>query len=388
MNVLEVVEASGAGVGRHVGGLSAGLAARGHRVIVAYSPYRLDAAFRKFIDEQRGKIRFFPLEIGREVSLVSDLRGVVRLLRLIRLEGPFDVVHGHSSKGGALARLAGRLAGVPTVYTPHSLILSSPEISRAGATFYVLVERVLGHLATSRLIAVSEDEREFVLGLKLAPEERVAVIENAIDERDFDAPLTETACESVVSHKPLTFGSTMRFSAQKAPDLLIEAFVRLSRALPRVPMRLVIAGDGELFPRAKRQAEASGIGGNISLPGWVADPKRLLRELDIFVVASLYESGLSYSTMEAMAAGLPVVSTKVFGTRRSISRIPGNILVPEGDSGALARGMERMATLSDPTSLRRTLHKIGQANHDYARSRFRQDEVTRRTLEIYEALRR
>jgi glycosyltransferase involved in cell wall biosynthesis len=189
-----------------------------------------------------------------------------------------------------------------------------------------------------------------------------------------------------LNQKPLTFGSIMRFSAEKAPGDFIEAFVRLSNALPQVPIRLVIAGDGELFDKAQRQVEASGLGEKISLLGWRTDIKEVLRKLDVFVVSSFCEAGLSYSTMEAMAAKLPIISTNVFGLKEALSQVPGNIVIPAGDPGALANGMRQMATLTDPKSLRQSLQKIGQANHDYVWAHFKQSENTRRTLRVYKEL--
>jgi glycosyltransferase involved in cell wall biosynthesis len=383
MSLLEVVESCNAGVGRHVAGLCSGLASEGHRVTVAFSPHRLDETFRRFMTEHPG-IRFLPLDVRREVSPLSDARGVARLLRYIRREGPFDVVHGHSSKGGAIARLAGRLAGVPTVYTPHSLIMSSPEAPMAKAVAYGLVELALGRLATSRIIGVSRDEGEFVARLKLVPGRRITVIENAIEDRSFEGFVAGSGLEAVDESRPLTFGSTMRFSPQKAPGNLIRAFVRLSELLPDLPTRLAIAGDGELFEEAGRQAEASGMNGRISLLGWRSDVREVLRELDVFVLPSLYE-GFSYAVLEAMAAKLPIVSTSVFGTKETLSGAPGNIVVPPGDAEALARGMRQMATLAEPVSLRAALRRIGQANHDYGRARFRQSEALRRTIEVYRA---
>ena len=384
MNILEVVEACNAGVGRHVRGLSEGLVAQGHRVTVAYAPHRVDESFRRFIGTQQDNVRFIQLNTRREVSPTSDLHSVFQLLRVIKLKGPFDVIHGHSSKGGAIARSAGRLSGVPTVYTPNSLILSSPEISRVEAIAYALVERILGYWATSKFIAVSEEERELILEYKLAPKKRLVVIENAIDDRDFiDSPWEITYGD--INEKPLTFGSTMRFSAQKAPGHLVEAFVRLNEMAPQLPMRLVIAGDGELFATVKGQIEASGLNEKISLLGWRTDTGAVLREIDIFVLSSFYE-GFSYSILEAMAAKLPIVSTSVSGTKGTLSRVPGNILVPVGDPTALAEGMKRMATLAEPDSLRRSLQEIGQRNQDYVRAHFRQSDITRRTIETYRQL--
>lgn len=382
MNILQVVESCGAGVGRHVRGLCEGAVTQGHRVTVAYAPHRLDEAFRQFVTNRENKIRFAPLKLKREVSPASDSVGVFRLVRLIQHEGPFDVIHGHSSKGGALARLAGRWSRVPTVYTPHSLIMSSPGVSGAKAIAYTLVERALGNWATSRMIAVSEDEREFILKLKLAPNERVALVGNGLDDGDFEYYAVRRAARVNAEARPLTFGSMMRFSAQKAPDHLVEAFARVSSAMPRIPMRLVIAGDGELFAQVERQVRRSGLSKKVSLLGWRTNTRDVLLGFDVFVLPSRYEGG-SYAILDAMAAGLPTICTDVFGVKETVARVPGNVVVPPGDPAGLARGMQRMVDSVRRSSSREALKQIGQANHDYARSRFRQSETTRRTLGIY-----
>ena len=382
MNILEVVEACSAGVGRHVRSLCEDRVAPGHRLTVAYSPYRIDEAFERFVMGWRDKIRFVPIKIDREVSPPSDSRAIVELLRLIRREGPFDVIHGHSSKGGAIARIAGRLCSIPTFYTPHSLILHSPELTRLEAAVYASIERALGHWATTKIIAVSEDERKFITEHRLVPDDRIVVIPNAIEDRDLPAFPERMAYEDIVQ-KPLTFGATRRFSAQKAPEDLIEAFRRLNSTLPQLPMRLVIAGDGELFPDVRKQVEESGLSDKISLLGWRSDVGEVLRGLDVFVVSSVYESGLSYAIMEAMAARVPIVSTDVFGARGTLSKVPGNILVPTGNPYAIAEGMKKIATLAEPRSLRESLRSIGQDNHEYARTHFRQSEVTRLVLHAY-----
>src|SRR5215218_4027825 len=169
VQVLQVVEACGAGVGRHVRGLCEDLAAQGHHVTVAYAPHRADAAFRRFVIDRQEEIDFVPLKLRREISPKSDLTGLIQLLRLIRCKEPFDVIHGHSSKGGAIGRLAGLCSGVPAVYTPHGLYMSYPDVTGAKAAAYAFIEHILGHVATSKIVAVSEGEREFILKLKLAP---------------------------------------------------------------------------------------------------------------------------------------------------------------------------------------------------------------------------
>jgi glycosyltransferase involved in cell wall biosynthesis len=387
MNILEVVEACAAGVGRHVQGLCRGLVAAGQRVTVAYAPGRLDESFRQFMLEQQEEIRFVPLKLRREVSPVSDLRGVVRLMRLIAREGPFDIVHGHSAKGGAIARIAGRLFDLPTVYTPHGLIISSPDISRGEAALYTWIERFFGHWATSKVIAVSEDEREFILRLGITSKERTALISNGIDDVLFKYfSRIEVSIEPVNSEHPLTFGALMRFSPEKNPALLVEAFSRLNQELPGLPMRLIIAGDGELLSEVKGQVEASTVEERISLPGWTTDTRKMLQGFDVYVLSSLSEGG-SYAVIEAMAGKLPIVSTDVFGIKETIAQVPGNVLVPRGNADALAAGMKRMATVADAITVRQALQHIGLTNHDYASAHFSESETVRRTLGLYRALR-
>jgi glycosyltransferase involved in cell wall biosynthesis len=391
MNVLEVVESCGGGVGRHVQKLCEGLAAEGHLVTVAYaSParqprWRADEAFLRFVASWGDRIRFVTLDAQKEVSPVSDLRALAQLVRLIQQSGSFDVIHGHSSKAGALARIAGRALGIPTVYTPHGLILASPKISKTEYFVYTWIERFLGHLATSKFIAVSKDESEFAIKLKLTSDNRVAVIENAIDDQDFEY-LSEKGVDEDVSQKPLTFGSVTRFSHEKAPGQMVEAFIRLTKALPQIPMRLVVAGDGELFADIRRQVDRSGLKEQISLLGWKTNLKELLREFDIFVLSSLSEAGFPYSMQEAMVAELPIVSTDVFGVKRTLSKLPGNVVVPTGNPEILANGMKQMVTATDVTSLRQKLQEIGRANRDYVQTNFSQVETTHRTIELYRSL--
>jgi glycosyltransferase involved in cell wall biosynthesis len=385
VRVLQVVEACGAGVGRHVRRLCEDLSAEGHQVTVAYAPYRADEAFRRFVADKCDEIDFVPLKLRRAISPRSDLAGFVQLLRLIRNRGPFDVVHGHSSKGGAIARLCGRSLGVPTVYTPHGLNMASPGVSGAKRVANAWAERILGHVATSKIISVSEGERDFILGLNLVSRKRVALINNGVDARDLDYFSGHRMLRGTSEERPLTFGSIMRFSPPKTPGHLVEAFARLCAAMPAETMRLALAGDGELLSGVRRQVEARGLREKVSFLGWQDDPRRVMLGFDVYVLSSLSE-GSSYTILDAMVAGLPVVSTDVFGTTETIAQVPGNVSTPVGDPEALARGMQRMATLAAEPSSRAALEEIGRANHDYARTHFRQSETTRRTIEVYREL--
>jgi glycosyltransferase involved in cell wall biosynthesis len=382
LRTLQVIEATGAGVGRHVRALSAFLRDEGHDVTVAYAPARMDAEFRRFVADPGPGIRLLPLALERDVAPAADVAGVRALARLVRREGPFDVIHGHSSKGGAVARLAGRLTGAPVVYTPHSLVMASPDLAPAKRRFDHLVELVLGRAATARMIAVSDDERRLMVRLGLARPDRVVVVNNGLDEEAFERFAAPRPVRTPTPERPLTLGSVMRFDAQKAPGDLVEAFARLVRARPGAPVRLVVAGDGELLDATRRQVGDAGLEDRVELPGWRSDVADVLAGFDVFVLSSRYE-GFSYAILEAMAARLPVVCTDVFGVGDTVARVPGNVVVPAGAPGALADGLRSVVDRAlDPAS-GTALVEVGRANHDHARGHFTQRETMRGVVDVY-----
>src|SRR5438046_4896025 len=108
----------------------------------------------------------------------SDV-GVFRAARrYLKAHGPFDAVHGHSSKGGAIARLAALGTGVGAFYTLHGLIMMDPGLAAWKRAFYLSIEIGLS-LGTSRIVAVSPEEQRAAVRLGLG-RSRVALVPNGI----------------------------------------------------------------------------------------------------------------------------------------------------------------------------------------------------------------
>jgi glycosyltransferase involved in cell wall biosynthesis len=386
LNLLHIVESTLAGVGRHARYLCLDLAERGHQVTLAYSKKRLDAQFRQFVAETRS-VRCLSVNMERSPHPVHDVRSVSSLQTILKQYGPFDIIHGHSSKGGALARIVGRLNALPTVYTPNGLIMASPDLSVLERAIYTTIEWGLGRLATSAIIAVCEDEKQLMLQLGLQREERVFTIENTLTDTDY-----QTIEAVAVAHKPsdqFTFGAMMRFSEQKDPENLVRAFHRFrqSYTLP-FPVRVVVAGDGPLFSKVQALVRERDLVGPIELLGWQTETYKLMKSFDALVLPSNYE-GFSYMILEAMAAGLPIVSTNISGSSDTVGKVPGNIIVPHSNPAALAEGMYRMIAPARETGLaklREGLAAIGQANNVYVRQQFHQSVATEKTLKLYYSL--
>src|SRR4051812_33161065 len=138
LRVLLVVESSGGGTGRHVMDLAAGLLARGCDVHLLYGTARADRTFLDRLATTPG-LRHRPLALRTNVH-PSDYAAVRAVRRYLRDQGPFDVVHGHSSKGGAVARLAALGTGVAAFYTLHGLVMMDPGLPRWKWLTYLAIE--------------------------------------------------------------------------------------------------------------------------------------------------------------------------------------------------------------------------------------------------------
>src|SRR5579862_2454273 len=157
MRVLQLVEASSAGVGCHVIELTTSLLDRGHEVHLIYSRARIDDAFQNGLDRLREIRDFHAFEIPMVRRLDwSDISAIAALRQYVKREGPFDMVHCHSTKAGFLGRIGLLGTGAPRVYTPHALFTmkKSGGTVRAAA---ILAERILAFFC-ERIILVSEEE--------------------------------------------------------------------------------------------------------------------------------------------------------------------------------------------------------------------------------------
>lgn len=332
--VCLVTEAAGGGVGRHFLDLAEGLAARGLVVVGIYSPRRCDGFFRQRA-AQIDAVKFIELPLRRAVH-PGDLLDVARLASCIRRAGPFDLVHGHSSKGGALVRLAGRWLDVPAIYTPHGWITMDPQLSAVKRAIYGAAERWLA-CQSAAIIAVSGDEAEHARQLGIDPR-RVKIVANGIAAPKFP-PRDEARQRLGFTDTDLVIGSVGRLVPQKAPDVLVNAFARLAGEFPQV--RLLLVGSGPLEAKLHALIAQLGLESRVRLVGEVAATE-LLPALDIFCLSSRYE-GLPYVLLEALAAGLPIVSTRVGGAATCVTPGENGLLVAADDAPALSAALGQLA---------------------------------------------
>ena len=323
--------------------------------------------------------------LGRQVSPWRDLVALRDLVVLLRRERP-NIVHTHSSKAGILGRWAATLAGVSRiVHSIHGYGFhdQQPILQRE---MFAALERVTGRFATSAFIGVSQANIDKGIDLGIVPAGRVTLIRSGVKLSDF-SPKTLGDSGSA-SDRPLTVGMVACLKPQKAPLDFVRVASRVLGLVrgagatdPRradLPVRFVLAGDGELRPEVEAMIRAEGLAASVSLVGWRRDVPSLMREFDLLLHTSRWE-GLPRVFPEAMATGLPIVATRVDGAPEAIEDGVTGFLVPAGDIEGLA---QRTLHLLEDHGLRR---RMGEA----ARGRVGPwdiDQMVRRQERLYESL--
>lgn len=320
LRVLHVLEALEGGTSRHLIDVVRHAHGIEHEVVVP------ERRIGSLTDETAlGHLR----AAGAAVHLVDMRRApwapanaaAVRRIRALARERRPDLVHGHSSIGGLLARLASTGLGVPRVYTPNGITQVRPG---------QLVERAMRPL-TDRLVAVSASEGDLAVRLGLVPRPRLAVIPNGIA---VEAPPVVALREQlgVPGDVPLV-GMLGRLVPQKAPLDFVAACARIADV--RRDVRFVLIGGGALQREVDDAVAARGLAERFTRIETVVGAAGALGQLDVFVLTSRFEGG-PYAPLEAMRAGTPCVVTDVVGNRDAIEHGVTGLLVPPGAPAAAA----------------------------------------------------
>ena len=224
---------------------------------------------------------------------------------------------------------------------------------------------------TAALVVPSATLEDIALNVWDQPRTRVRRIPNGIDTRSYAAPPKRDILPNLVKHKDEFWIGTL------AGLRLVKQLDQLVRAMDRLPQEwhLVIAGDGPEREALLAEAERIGVEDRVHLPGFVAEPQKLVPLFDIFALSSQSEQ-FPISVVEAMAAGLPIVAPRVGDIGSMVASENGPHLVEPRNEDALARALSKM------TIDAKERKRIGQANRQKAREEY--DE--RKMIERYRAL--
>ena len=342
----------------HVRDLAASLLRRGHEAVV------LTSGDGPYVETLRATgVETITLQhLGAAIRPVRDLRALGEIHSVLKRVRP-DLVSAHSSKAGILGRAAARLLRVPVVFTAHGWAFT-PGIPSREAAVYRWIERMAAPLAT-RIITVSEFDRQLALSHRLASADRVVTVHNGMP----DIPATLRADPG---RSPVRLVMTARFEPQKDHATLFRALAGLKQEA----WHLDLIGDGPLLPSAETMVGELGLGQRVRFWGQRMDVAERLAEAQVAVLITNWE-GFPRSILEAMRAGLPVVSSAVGGIAESVRDGETGFVVARGDVEAVQGRLRQL--LADP-ALRTRLGR--QARARYERD-FTLEHTVEKTLAVY-----
>jgi glycosyltransferase involved in cell wall biosynthesis len=299
-----------------------------------------------------------------------------RVVRLIRSERA-DIVHSHGKGAGLYGRLAAAWAQVPAVHTFHGIHYL--HYAHGLDALYLMLERWLSRL-THVVINVSESQAREGAALRLFHPDQAVVVVNGVDtEAGVGIPTDEAIMRVSLGLRDdhLVIGCVTRFDQVKAVGTLLEVVRRLTPDFPTI--HLVLVGGGGEERELRRDVVRADVAPHVTFLNFLPRAHRVLPAFTLYVSAS-YREGLPLAVLEAMAAGLPVVATRVGGHIDVVEDGVTGLLAESGDPGAFAA--KTASLLRDPP-LRRAM---GVAGRKRARRLFSIDRMVAETAAVYRGL--
>ncbi|MCS7086644.1 MAG: glycosyltransferase, partial [Bacteroidia bacterium] len=308
-----------------------------------------------------------------------------------------DVVHTHSSKAGALGRLAASRLGVRAiVHTFHGHPFHS-YFGPLKTRFFLAVERFLARKSHAIVAISPTQKRELAETYRLCSPEKIYVVPNGFDLARFACDRERRRIEFrrllSLSDDDAAVGIIGRFVPIKNHTLFLRAFARVKRTLANV--KAVLVGGGSEKSAALKCAADLGLKtvavdyeeGFAPVVGdydaiflhWVKNIENILPGLDVVALSSLNE-GTPATLIEAQASGVAVVSTRVGGVEDAVAPGFRPFLAPSGDVEALARSIETMVRQPD---LRRRLACEGE---NFVRAVFSYERLVADMARLYKRL--
>jgi glycosyltransferase involved in cell wall biosynthesis len=300
-------------------------------------------------------------------------RHLLLATRLISKLG-IDIVHTHGKGPGVYGRLAARWSRVAAIHTFHGVHYST--YSPLGRRLYLALERGLSR-STHTIINVSASQHAEGLGLRLFRPEQGAVIVNGVDLDEMERRIVQWTIRREtlgLTTDDFIIGNISRFDPIKQIELLVETVQLLKPRLPHLV--LVLAGGGKDEERIRQLVFEKGLQQSVIFTGSLPNAAHLYPVFDLYTAVSRKE-GLPLSLVEAMAAGLPVVATDVSGHRDVVVHGETGMLVPPGDTSALAEAIASLA--SDPARCK----AMGETGRWRAHKEFAVRSMVEATAHVY-----
>jgi glycosyltransferase involved in cell wall biosynthesis len=349
-------------------------------ITVAFGEPNKSHKFKKLL--KANKIKYHIInELKREIDYKLDFKALRAIRKLIKATKA-DIIHLNSSKISILGSLATIWLKTSVVYTAHGWVFNE-ELPAKKKLFYLLAERFTA-LFKQKIICVSEFDRQSAIENNIVPKKKLTTIHNGIP--DFELLSRDQARHeitqklddfSIFLNADFVIGSIGFLYPNKGYDYLINATKQLvaegQKAL------LIILGGGPEKDELKNLIEQLKLENHVHILGETENASRLLRAFDVYVCSSLKE-GLSYTVIEAMTAGLPIVATNVGGNSELITDQKEGLMIKPANVENLNKAI--MTIKNNPELAK----KYAESAHKKAITDFEIESMVQKTRYVYETL--
>jgi glycosyltransferase involved in cell wall biosynthesis len=347
-----------------------------YEIIVAFGESGEKGELVYLLDKEN--ISFHHLtHLKREINLFHDILAIFEIMKLISELKP-DIIHLNSSKTSIVGSFASIFSKTKILYTAHGWVFNEP-LTKAKKSLYIWLEKLTANFK-SKIICVSEYDRREGIKNKIANETKLITIHNGIKPvKHLSKEKARQILWSYISKvdilpNQLLIGSIGNLYKTKGYEYLIEAISILKKENNII--KLVIIGDGQEMKKLKLLTRKLELDDFVAFTGRIPGAAKLLKAFDFYICSSVKE-GLSYTIIEAMIAGLPIIATKVGGNNELVQHEKTGLLVQSKNPEAIVKALKKY--LED----KNLIDKASINAHNFALDNFMFEQMIQKTKTIY-----
>lgn len=244
------------------------------------------------------------------ISFINDTKSILYIRNAIKQIKP-DIVYCHSSKAGAIGRVANLGIKNRLFYNAHGWSFNIKGERKIKILFYEVVERILSSI-TDKIICISEFEKKSALEHKICKEDKLVVINNGIDFDEYKSLTPKSKSDLGIPVDAFVIGMIGRLTTQKAPDVFVDMAYEVKKKIPEAFFVIVgdDIGDGHFRGDVEECINKIGLSDSFLITGWVDNPLDYASCFDVAVLLSRWE-GFGLVLAEYMMLQKPIVTTKV-----------------------------------------------------------------------------
>lgn len=264
----------------------------------------------------------FQIKMAHSFSLNQDVASIIKIKRLIRTIKP-DIIYAHSSKGGALARLANLQYKVKIIYNPHGWSFNEVSTGIKGniKNFLFKLTEKLAAPFTDQIVCISDFEKETAIKHHISSRKKLKVIYSGIDFSEFN---NSKKIASFFPDNSFVVGMVARITETKAPDVFVKAAKIIHSKIPNA--YFLIVGDGDQKDEIIQLIKKEHLETHFKLTGWVSNPADYMRIMHVGLLLSRWE-GFGLVLPEYMYSSVPIVATNVGGIPYIVKNKKTGILI-------------------------------------------------------------